>query len=376
VNAMEAFYPLHAKVCESCLLVQLEAFVTADDIFGEYAYFSSYSDSWVAHAAKYVEMAVDRFGITDESLVMELASNDGYLLQHVAARGIPALGIEPAGNVAAVAQEKGIETVVEFFGQELASRLVAEGRTADLLAANNVMAHVPDLNDFVGGIGIVLSPQGVATIEVPHLMRLVESNQFDTIYHEHFSYFTVITARKVLAAHGLELFDVEELRSHGGSLRLFAQRADTGGQPVSPRVDDLITRERALGFDTLEGHLSFAPKVHETKWRLLEFLIERRREGKRIAGYGAPGKGNTLLNFCGIRTDLLDYTVDRNPYKQGQFLPGTHIPIKHPEALEQDRPDYILILPWNLKDEIVEQLSYAREWGAQFIVPIPEVQVV
>jgi SAM-dependent methyltransferase len=376
VNAMEPFYPLHAKVCQSCLLVQLEEFVTADAIFSEYAYFSSYSDSWVAHARNYVEMAVQRFGLNDSSLVMELASNDGYLLQHVVQRGIPALGIEPAANVAEVARQQGIETVVEFFGRDLARRLAAEGRAADLLAANNVMAHVPDLNDFVGGIALVLAPEGVATIEVPHLLRLVESNQFDTIYHEHFSYFSMLTARKVLAAHGLELFDVDELKSHGGSLRLYAQRADSGRRPVSARVGELAERERALGFDTLQGHLAFSRQVHETKWRLLEFLIARRREGKRIAGYGAPGKGNTLLNFCGIRTDLLEYTVDRNPYKQGQYLPGTHIPIRHPEVLEQDRPDYILILPWNLKQEIVEQLAYAREWGAQFVVPIPEVEVL
>jgi SAM-dependent methyltransferase len=376
VNAMEAFYPLHAKVCESCLLVQLEEFVTADAIFSEYAYFSSYSDSWVAHARRYVEMAVERFGLDENSLVMELASNDGYLLQHVVERGIPALGIEPAGNVAEAARERGIETIVEFFGRDLARRLAAEGRVANLLAANNVMAHVPDLNDFVGGISIVLAPDGVATIEVPHLLRLVESNQFDTIYHEHFSYFSLLSARKVLEAHGLELFDVDELKSHGGSLRYYAQPVGTGRQSVTSRVEELAERERGLGFDTLEGHRSFSRQVNETKWRLLEFLIARRREGKRIAGYGAPGKGNTLLNFCGIRTDLLEYTVDRNPYKQGQFLPGTHIPIKHPEVLEQDRPDYILILPWNLKEEIVEQLAYAREWGAQFVVPIPEVQVL
>ena len=373
---MEAFYPLHAKVCESCLLVQLEEFVSAEAIFGEYAYFSSYSDSWVAQARNYVAMAVGRFGLDAHSLVVEVASNDGYLLQHVVARGIPALGIEPAANVATVARERGIETVVEFFGQELAGRLVAEGRTADLLVANNVMAHVPDLNDFVAGIGIALAPEGVATIEVPHLLRLVEGNQFDTIYHEHFSYFTLLTARKVLEAHGLELFDVDELRSHGGSLRLYAQPAGSRRHEVSFRVHELAARERALGFDTLAAHRSFSHQVNETKWRLLEFLIARRREGKRIVGYGAPGKGNTLLNFCGIRTDLLEYTVDRNPYKQGQFLPGTHIPIKHPDVLAQDLPDYIIILPWNLKDEIVDQLSFARAWGAQFIVPIPQVQVL
>ena len=376
VAAMEPFYPLHAKVCHSCLLVQLEEFVSADAIFREYAYFSSYSDSWVAHARGYVEMAIDRFGLDANSLVMELASNDGYLLQHVVERGIPALGIEPAANVARVAREQGIETVGEFFGRELAGQLAAERRAADLLVANNVMAHVPDLNDFVGGIRTVLADSGVATIEVPHLLRLVESNQFDTIYHEHFSYFSLLTARKVLEAHGLEVFDVDELKSHGGSLRLYAQRLGTGRQAVTPRVDELAERERGAGFDTLEAHRSFSRQVNETKWRLLEFLIAQRREGKRIAGYGAPGKGNTLLNFCGIRTDLLEYTVDRNPYKQGQFLPGTHIPIRHPEVLEQDRPDYILILPWNLKEEIVAQLAYAREWGARFVVPIPQVQVL
>ncbi len=376
VNGVEPFYPLHAKVCEGCLLVQLEEFVSADAIFSEYAYFSSYSDSWVAHARSYVEMAVSRFGLDESSLVIELASNDGYLLQHVVERGIPALGIEPAANVAEVARERGIETIVEFFGRDLARRLVAEGRVADLLAANNVMAHVPDLNDFVGGIAIVLAPGGVATIEVPHLLRLVESNQFDTIYHEHFSYFSLLSARKVFEAHGLELFDVDELKSHGGSLRYYVQRAGTGRQPVSSRVEELADRERAAGFDSLDGHRSFSAQVYETKWRLLEFLIARRREGKRIVGYGAPGKGNTLLNFCGIRTDLLQYTVDRNPYKQGMFLPGTHIPIRHPEVLEQDRPDYILILPWNLKDEIAAQLAFAREWGARFVVPIPRVQVL
>jgi hypothetical protein len=376
LNAMEPFYPLHARVCERCLLVQLEEFVAADEIFTEYAYFSSYSDSWVAHARAYAEMAIERFGLGPESLVVELASNDGYLLQHIIERGIPALGIEPAANVAVAAREKGIETVVEFFGRELAARLLAEGRRADLLAANNVMAHVPDLNDFVGGMEPLLAPHGVVTIEVPHLLRLVEDNQFDTIYHEHFSYFSLLTARKVLAAHGLEVFDVDELKSHGGSLRIYAQRRSTGSRPVGPKVEALLERERALGFDTLEGHAGFSAQVKETKWRLLEFLIQCRREGKRVAGYGAPGKGNTLLNYCGIRSDLLEFTVDRNPYKQGQFLPGTHIPIRHPEALEQARPDFILILPWNLKEEIVAQLSYTREWGARCVVPIPEAEVL
>jgi len=376
LDAEEMFYPLHARVCERCLLVQLEQFVTAIDIFQEYAYFSSYSDSWVAHARAFVETAVRRFGLGSDSSVIEVASNDGYLLQHVAACSIPALGIEPAANVAAAARERGIETVVEFFGRDLATGLVGEGQRADLLVANNVMAHVPDLNDFVAGMEILLAPGGVVTIEVPHLVRLVERNQFDTIYHEHFSYFSFLTARKVLGAHGLEVFDVDELKSHGGSLRLYAQRAWERGHAVSPKVVALAERERVLGFDTLEGHTSFAPRVMETKWRLLEFLIARRREGKRIVGYGAPGKGNTLLNYCGIRTDLLDFTVDRNPYKQGQYLPGTRIPIRHPDALDAARPDFILILPWNLRDEIVAQLDHARDWNAQFVVPIPEVEVL
>ena len=375
VGAMEPFYPLHVRICEQCLLVQLEEFVAPQDIFTEYAYFSSYSDSWVAHARDYVESAIDRFGLDQDSLVVELASNDGYLLQHVVARGIPALGIEPAANVAEVARERGIETVVAFFGRELAGRLVADGCLADLLVANNVFAHVPDLNDFAGGMQRVLAPDGVVTIEFPHLERLIEGNQFDTIYHEHFSYFSFLTAQTVLRAHGLEVFDVDELVTHGGSLRVYAQRLGAA-RPIEPRVTELAERERELGFDRLEGHTSFAPRVMETKWRLLEFLIDCRRQGKRVAGYGAPGKGNTLLNYCGIRTDLLDFTVDRNPYKQGQFLPGTHIPIRHPEALEQARPDYILILPWNLKDEIASQLEYTREWGARCVVPIPEVEVL
>jgi hypothetical protein len=376
VNAMEPFYPLHVRICERCLLVQLEEFVAPEEIFSEYAYFSSYSDSWVAHARAYVEMAVQRFELNADSLVVELASNDGYLLQHVLERDIPTLGVEPAANVAVGARERGIETVVEFFGLELAARLVADGRRADLLIANNVMAHVPDLNDFVGGMAPLLADYGVVTIEVPHLARLVEGNQFDTIYHEHFSYFSFLTARRVLAAHGLEVFDVDELPTHGGSLRIYAQHCAGGRHPVQPAVEALAEREHALGFATLEGHAGFAPRVEETKWKLLEFLIAQRREGRRTAGYGAPGKGNTLLNYCGIRTDLLDFTVDRNPYKQGQFLPGTHIPIRHPGALEEARPDFILILPWNLREEIVAQLSYTREWGARCVVPIPEVQVL
>jgi SAM-dependent methyltransferase len=376
LGAMEPFYPLHTRVCERCLLVQLEEFVAPEAIFGEYAYFSSYSDSWVAHARDYVEMAIKRFRLGPSNLVVEVASNDGYLLRHVVERGVRALGVDPAANVAAVARERGVETVVDFFGRELATRLVTHEGPADLLVANNVMAHVPDLNDFVAGLQIALAPEGVITIEVPHLLRLVEDNQFDTIYHEHFSYFSFLTARSVLAAHGLTVFDVDELRTHGGSLRLYAQRRDTGRWPVEASVPELAARELALGFNTIAAHESFAERVVETKFALLDFLIARRRDGARIAGYGAPGKGNTLLNYCGIRTDLLEYTVDRNPYKQGQYLPGTHIPIHHPDALAEHRPDYILILPWNLKDEIVAQLEYAREWGARFVIPIPRVEAL
>jgi SAM-dependent methyltransferase len=376
LGAMEAFYPLHVRLCERCLLVQLEEFVAPEEIFSEYAYFSSYSDSWVAHARDYVESVVERFGLGADSLVVELASNDGYLLQHVTERGIPALGIEPAANVAEAARERGIETVVEFFGRDSASQRVADGRRANLLVANNVFAHVPELNDFAAGMKILLAPDGVATLEFPHLLRLIEENQFDTIYHEHFSYFSFLTARKVLGAHGLQVFDIEELATHGGSLRVYAQHTVDGGHAVSGAVTELLERECELGYDSLEAYDAFAPRVAETKWRLLEFLIGCRREGRSVAGYGAPGKGNTLLNYCGIRTDLVDFTVDRNPYKQGQFLPGTHIPIRHPEALEQARPDFILILPWNLTDEIVAQLSHARDWGARFVVPIPEVRVL
>jgi SAM-dependent methyltransferase len=376
LGAMEPFYPLHVRVCEQCLLVQLEELVAPEEIFTEYAYFSSYSDSWVAHAGDYVESVVERFGLGAHSQVVELASNDGYLLQHVVERGIPALGVEPAANVAEAARERGIETVVEFFGRELASRLVADGHRADLLVANNVFAHVPDLNDFAAGMRRVLAPEGVVTIEFPHLERLMEGNQFDTIYHEHYSYFSFLTAQNVLRSHGLEVFDVEELPTHGGSLRVYAQREEGISHPVGARVAELADRERELHLDRLDGYSGFAPRVTETKWRLLEFLIDCRRDGKRVAGYGAPGKGNTLLNYCGIRADLLEFTVDRNPYKQGQFLPGTRIPIHHPEALEEARPDFILILPWNLSEEIVAQLSHARDWDAQFVVPIPEVRVI
>jgi hypothetical protein len=371
----EPFYPLHVRVCDSCFLVQLEEFVPPEEIFTEYAYFSSYSDSWVEHARRYALSMVERFGLSDSSLVIEVASNDGYLLQHFVAIGVPVLGIEPALNVARVAAQRGVPTESVFFGVETAERLVAEGRRGDLVAGNNVLAQVPDLNDFVEGLSIVLAPDGVLTLEFPHLMRLIEENQFDTIYHEHFSYFSFLTTRRILDAHGLRVFDVEELPTHGGSLRVFACR-EAAPHAETERARQLVERERVAGFDDPATYRSFQQQVIETKWRLLEYLIAARRAGKQVVGYGAPGKGNTLLNYCGIRTDFLAYTVDRNPYKHGLFLPGTRIPIYAPEHIAETRPDVILILPWNLKDEIVDQLAYAKQWGAEFVVPIPSVQVV
>jgi SAM-dependent methyltransferase len=374
LNQMERFYPLRADVCERCWLVQLERYVAPEEIFTEYAYFSSYSDSWVRHARDYTQMITDRLGLGAGSLVVEVASNDGYLLQHFVAAGVPVLGIEPARNVARAAEERGVPTMTRFFGQELAAELAAEGRRADLIIANNVLAQVPDLNSFVAGIELLLGPDGVVTVEFPHLLRLMDGNQFDTIYHEHFSYFSLGTARRIFAAHGLTLFDVEELPTHGGSLRIYGRSEDAGGV-VSGAVTELLEREAAAGLETPAPYLVFGERVAETKRKLLEFLIRAKREGAHIAGYGAPGKGNTLLNYCGIRTDFLDYTVDRNPYKHGRFTPGTHIPIHPPEMLAKARPDYILILPWNLKDEIIAQLAYTAEWGARFVVPIPEVGV-
>jgi SAM-dependent methyltransferase len=376
LNAMEPFFPLHVKVCETCFLVQLEEYVAPDHIFSEYAYFSSYSDSWLKHASKYVDMISKRLGLGSDSLVVEVASNDGYLLQYFVQKGIPVLGIEPAANVARVAEQKGVPTLVKFFGCETARTVAASGRSADLIVGNNVLAHVPDINDFVGGVRILLKPSGVATFEFPHLARLMEEVQYDTIYHEHFSYLSLTAVKRIVAAHGLELFDVEELPSHGGSIRVYLRHQNDASTPVSEAVISLERRERALGLDTLASYEGFAEQVIESKHSLLELLIRLRREGKRVAGYGAPGKGNTLLNYCGIRTDLVEFTVDRNPYKHGRFLPGTHIPIFPVERISERRPDYILILPWNLKDEIVGQLAYARAWGAKFIVPIPVATVI
>ena len=375
LNQVERFYPLHAYVCERCFLVQVEQYVSPEAIFTEYAYFSSFSDSWLAHAKAYVDMIASRLGLSGTSRVIELGSNDGYLLQYFVARGMPVLGVEPARNVAEAAVARGVPTHVAMFGRQTARELQAQGLQADLLIGNNVLAQVPDVNDFVAGMKLLLKPGGVITMEFPHLMRLMQENQFDTIYHEHFSYFSFLTAERIFAAHGLRLFDVQELRTHGGSLRIYAGHAEESGTPESEDVTRLRAREASAGLNRLETYAAFTEQVHETKRRLLEFLINVKRAGKHIAGYGAPGKGNTLLNYCGIRTDFLDYTVDRNPYKHGRFLPGTHIPIHAPEKIRQTRPDYVLILPWNLKDEIMEQVSYIREWAGQFVVPIPDVKV-
>jgi SAM-dependent methyltransferase len=349
--------------------------VSPADIFTEYAYFSSYADSWVQHAKRYTEMIVERLKLTAKSWVVELASNDGYLLQHFVAKGIPVLGIDPAANVAEAARRRNVPTLVKFFGRQAAGELVAERGRADLVLGNNVLAQVPDINDFVGGIKLLLAPQGVVTIEFPHLMKLMEENQFDTIYHEHFFYFSLLSAERIFAAHALTLFDVEELSTHGGSLRIYGRHAEDRTQSVTERYRELMHRENAAGVERLDTYATFAEKVKETKRKLLEFLIDVKRKGKTIAGYGAPGKGNTLLNYCGVRGDFVDYTVDRNTYKQGKFLPGTHIPIFPPEKIKETKPDYVLILPWNFKDEIMDQVGYIREWGGQFVVPIPEVRV-
>ncbi len=375
LNQMEPFYPLHVYVCGECFLVQLEAYVSADHIFTEYAYFSSYSDAFVEHFRVYADQIVGRLGLGSRHQVVELASNDGYLLQHFLPKGIPVLGVEPAANVAAAAVRKGIPTLVKYFGENTARELVAEGRKADLLIANNVLAQVPDLNDFVKGMKIVLKPLGVITLEFPHLMRLMAENQFDTIYHEHFSYFLFTTAVRIFAAHGLTTFDVEEISTHGGSLRVYLRHLEDDSKPVGDRVREMLAREESAGFSSLERYASFEEQVKGTKRKLLAFLIKVKREGKSIAGYGAPGKGNTLLNYCGIRTDFLEYTVDRNPYKQNKFLPGTHIPIFAPDKIRETKPDYVLILPWNLKAEIMEQVAFIRDWGGQFVVPVPEARV-
>ena len=376
LDQMEPFFPLHVRVCSRCFLVQLGEYVSPAEIFSEYAYFSSYSESWVRHAKTYTERMTELLRLGADSLVVEVASNDGYLLQHFVATGIPVLGIEPARNVAARAIERGIPTIERFFGPELARELASDGRQADLIVGNNVLAHVPDLNGFVDGLRILLKPAGTITMEFPHLWRLMDGNQFDTIYHEHFSYLSFLVAERLFAAHDMTVFDVEELSTHGGSLRVYARHKADSSRPVSAAVKTLRSRERAAGFEGLERYGGFMPRVSETKRRLLSFLIEAKEHGMSVAAYGAPGKGNTLLNYCGIRTDFLEYAVDRNPYKQGKFLPGTHIPIFPVEKLDETRPNYVLILPWNLKDEIVKQMSRVRGWGGRFVVPIPRVEII
>ena len=373
---MEAFYPLHAYVCSNCFLVQLLEYVSPKDIFTEYAYFSSYSDSWLKHAEIYVDMIIERLKLDNNSQVVEIASNDGYLLQYFVKNGVPAIGIEPAENVAETAKERGIQTIVKFFGQHIAEELVAEGLHADLLLGNNVLAHVPDINDFVKGMKILLSPNGVITMEFPHLVRLMAENQFDTIYHEHFSYLSFTTVDRIFRDHNLLLFDVERLSTHGGSLRIYACHLENATRPITNRAKKLKEEENKFGIEQLETYSYFSEQVKRTKRKLLDLLIELKQKGKTIVGYGAPGKGNTLLNYCGIRTDFIDYTVDRNPYKQGKYLPGTRIPIFHADKIKETKPDYLMILPWNLKEEIIPQNQYIREWGGKFVIPIPEPEIL
>ena len=376
LDTMEPFYPLHVWVCKKCLLVQLSEYVRVEEIFTEYAYFSSFSSAWLKHAEDYVRMISERCALNEKSLVIELASNDGYLLQYFVKRGIPSIGVEPAANVAKAAKERGVDTRVMFFGEKTARELRDAGTMADLVLGNNVLAQVPDINSFVAGVPIVLKPTGTVTFEFPHLMQLFDNNQFDTIYHEHFSYFSLIATEAIFSKHGLTVFDVEELWTHGGSLRVYARHQADTSRPQTDRLKALRAREEAAGYGRLETYTRFEGRVRETKRKILDVLIDAKRRGKTIAGYGAPGKGNTLLNYCGIRTDFIDFTVDRNPYKHGRFLPGTHIPIFPPSRIDEVKPDYIFVLPWNLKDEIVAQLAHARSWGAKFIIPIPEATVI
>jgi len=375
LNRMEPFYPLHAFVCENCYLVQLQEFQSPDEIFSDYAYFSSYSETWLKHAKRFAGEVISRFGLDNTKQVVEVASNDGYLLRYFHERKFPVLGIEPAKNVAEAAINAGIPTIVRFFGVQTAKKLALNGKKADLLIGNNVLAHVPDLNDFVKGLKILLKSDGIITMEFPHLMRLIEGNQFDTIYHEHFSYFSFISAEKIFFEHGLTIFDVDELSTHGGSLRIYACHSEDQSKVTNERVRNLIEREEVDGFKDLKLYNTFNDKVKATKRSILHFMNKIKNQGKSIVGYGAPAKGNTLLNYCGIGKDFIDYTVDLSPHKQGYFLPGSHIPIYHPDKIKETRPDYVLILPWNLKDEIMEQMAHIRDWSGQFVILIPEVKV-
>lgn len=374
VDGAETFYPLHVRVCSECLLVQLPAYIDAEEIFSDYAYLSSYSDSWVAHAERFVDTAVKRLSLDQDSFVIEVASNDGYLLQHTVARSIRSLGIEPAANVAAIANDKQVPTEVFFLGQESGGKTAAQHGHADLVVANNVFAHVPDIVDFAKGLRELVADTGTVTIEIPHLLRLIEGNEYDTIYHEHYSYLSLLTTQRVLASAGLTVIDVEELPTHGGSLRTWSVPTQFAGAPAES-VASVLAAEQRAGLHTLSGHDGFARSVARVRNDLVEFLIDCSRKGLNVAAYGAPGKGNTLLNHCGIRSDLLGFAVDRNPLKHGKFLPGTHIPIHPPEELARRRPDYVLIMPWNLRAEISRQLEYVRDWGAQLVVALPELEV-
>lgn len=377
LHRMEPYYPLEVYVCEKCYLVQLEEFETAKNIFSsDYAYFSSYSESWLQHCKDYTEKMIHRFGFDKNSFIVEIASNDGYLLQYFRQHNIPVLGIEPASNAANVAIKKGIPTDISFFDTSYAERMRKAGKLADLIIGNNVLAHNPNLHDFVEGLRTALKPGGIITMEFPHLLRLIEENQFDTIYHEHFSYFSFYTVQKLFESYNLELFDVEEIPTHGGSLRIYARHRNDNSSAITNNIRDLLKKEEIAGIFDLNTYYNFSEKVKITKRKLLQFLVQAKNEEKKIVGYGAPAKGNTLLNYCGIRNDFLDYTVDRSPHKQNKYLPGTHIPIKNPDMIREDKPDYVLILPWNIEDEIMEQMSYIREWGGRFIVPIPEVVIL
>lgn len=375
LNKKEPFYPLRAYICSKCFLVQLEEFERPENIFTNYVYFSSFSESWLKHAEKYVDLVTTRFGFNHNSQVVEIASNDGYLLQFFKRKNIPVLGIEPASNIAKVARNKGISTIEKFFGTQLATELIEIGKSADLLIGNNVLAHVPNLNDFVSGLKILLKLEGIVTMEFPHLLRLIQQNQFDTIYHEHFSYFSLMVTQKVFAAHKLEIFDVEELPTHGGSLRIYVKHEENNTIDKTKNVSNIIQKEKKFGLDDISTYTDFSRIVKLAKQKLREFLFTAKKENKKVVGYGAPAKGNTLLNYCEVGVDLIEYTVDRSPYKQKLYLPGTHIPVKNPEIIRETKPDYVLILPWNLREEIIEQLNYIRKWNGKFVVPIPEVKI-
>ena len=372
----EPFYPLHAYVCGNCYLVQLDEFESPQQLFSEYAYFSSYSDSWLQHSRDYAQMISARLGLDETSQVVEIASNDGYLLQYFVEQQIPVVGIEPAANVAAVAEEKGIPTLVKFFGTQTANEMLDENLQADLVLGNNVLAHVPDLNDFVAGMKVILKPSGTITLEFPHLLKLIQGNQFDTIYHEHFSYFSLLAVERVFANHGMQIFDVDQLPTHGGSLRIYVRHADHQDAPVTDAVQSLRDLESESGLADLATYAAFADQVESTKRSLLKFLTDAKQDGLSVAAYGAPAKGNTLLNYCGVRKDFIDFTVDRSPAKQGHYLPGTHIPVFAPEKIREFKPDFLVILPWNIKDEIIGKMSHIREWGGKFVIPIPSVEIL